>query len=252
MTTVKDILDFTETFAPLCTCAEWDNSGLLAGDENAEVSCAVLALDITKEVVEEAEDLGAELIISHHPVIFSPLKSLSSDSVPYLLAKSGISALCLHTNLDASSDNAGVNMSLARALALKEITLYPEEYFALGKLSEETTVRAFAKSAKSALGSPHISFTDGDRKIKTVAVSSGAGGSIYETAKAEGADALLTGEAKHHEYLEACAHGIALITAGHFHTEDVAIVPLKEKLSEHFPGISFHKSAKHTWVAEEI
>ena len=93
MTTVKDILNYTESFAPLCTAADFDNCGVLVGSKDCTVTKALLALDITKDVVNEAKEKGAELIISHHPVIFNPLKSLNLESVPYLLAKYGITAI---------------------------------------------------------------------------------------------------------------------------------------------------------------
>lgn len=241
MTTVRDILNFTETFAPINTAADFDNCGVLVGSREQKVTKALLALDITKDVVKEAKDMGAELIISHHPVIFNPIKSLDADSVPYLLAKYGITALCLHTNLDIA-ENCGVNVCLANALKLSEQKLYAEDFLLTGKLPAPMTVKGFATYVKECLGAPFVAYTPSERTIETVGMCSGAGGEFYSIAKEKGADAFLTGEVKHHEYLEATVCDVSLVTAGHFHTEDVVINPLKEKLSKEFPDVKFIKS----------
>jgi len=241
MTTVKDILSYTETFAPLCTAADFDNCGVLVGNSLQEVTKVLLALDITKAVVEEAKNMGAELIISHHPVIFSPLKALDSCSIPYHLAKSGVTALCLHTNLDIA-ETTGVNTCLAEAMCLSDTTLYAEEFVLTGKLPKAMTAEEFAGYVKEKLGAPCVQFTPSQRKIEIIGMCSGSGGDMYHPAIRLGADAFLTGEAKHHEYLEAEAIGISLVTAGHFHTEDVVINPLRNKLSKAFPNVEFYKS----------
>ncbi|MBR2724460.1 MAG: Nif3-like dinuclear metal center hexameric protein [Ruminococcus sp.] len=241
MTTIKDILNFTETFAPLCTAADFDNCGVLVGSTLQEVTKVLLALDITKEVAEEAKNMGAQLIISHHPVIFNPLKALTFDSIPYLLAQFGITALCLHTNLDIA-ENCGVNVCLANALSLSDTTLYAEDFLLVGKLPEAMSVQKFARFVKTRLGATCVAYTDSKRMLKTLAMCSGAGADFYALAKEKGADVFLTGEAKHHEYLDAAACDIPLVTAGHFHTEDVVITPLKEKLSKKFANVEFVKS----------
>ncbi|MDO5123918.1 MAG: Nif3-like dinuclear metal center hexameric protein [Eubacteriales bacterium] len=251
MTKIKDISDYTESFAPLSTQADFDNSGLLVGDPQKEVHTVLVTLDITAQAVEEARELDASLIISHHPVIFTPIKSLDSKSVPYLLAKYGISALCLHTNLDRAED-CGVNVCLAQALELSDVSLYPDEFMALGKPKRVLPVKLFANDVKRALGCERVEYILGDNIVRTVAVSSGAGGSGFKTAKALGADLLITGEAKHHELLEAHALGMPMIVAGHFHTEDVVIAPLCKKLSEKFPEVFFKKSENYKWISHKI
>ncbi len=112
MTTIKDILDFAMDF---------DNCGLLVGDKGTPVTKALVTLDITADVVSEAETMGCELIISHHPVIFQPIKRMNTRSVPYLLARSGIAAVCMHTNLDLSEEakNSALTAALPRLLELK-------------------------------------------------------------------------------------------------------------------------------------
>ena len=120
MTTINEILDFFEGFAPTDSAMDFDNVGLLVGDKNTKVTKALVSLDITGEVVSEAEKLGCELIVSHHPVIFNPIKRLDTTSAPYLLAKYGVSALCMHTNLDLS-ESFGVNLCLANAIGVKNL-----------------------------------------------------------------------------------------------------------------------------------
>ncbi len=241
MTLIHDIVEFCEEFAPADTAASFDNVGLLIGSESKKVTKALLALDITKEVVDEAVNLGAELIISHHPVIFNPLKSMDSESVPYLLAQNSLSALCLHTNLDVAI-NTGVNLCLANTLELTNITFYEGEFVVSGTLKEEVSAETFAKFAKEKLGAKAVSCTVKDKLIKNVFLCSGAGGSEFMKAARLGADCFITGEAHHHNYLESIHENVSLIVAGHFETEDIVINPLKEKLQRKFPEVEFIKS----------
>ncbi|MBQ9743218.1 MAG: Nif3-like dinuclear metal center hexameric protein [Ruminococcus sp.] len=238
MTKIKDIIEYTETFAPLADAADFDNCGLLVGDPSQQVTRVLVSLDITPQVVKEAQEISAELILSHHPVIFSPLRSLSTDSVPYMLAKAGISALCLHTNLDVAAEG-GVNVCLAKAMKLKNIRMHPEAFICLGDLEEDLSTEEFAQHVKESLGCQAVEFTPSDRRIRQVAMCSGAGGDYYGTAVQMGADAFVTGEAKHHQLLEADATGVPMVAAGHFHTENVVVAPLAEKLGQQFPHVCF-------------
>lgn len=241
MITIKDILNFTETFAPLDTQMEFDNSGLLIGSDNAEITKAIVTLDITDSVIEEAVQAGAELIISHHPVIFSPLKKIESDSVIYKLIRNGLNALCLHTNLDLSPE-FGVNTCLADACGVENYMFAEGECLLIGELKAETTAKEFALTVKTVLNCNGIRYTNGDKKIKTIAICSGSGGDYAPLAKAYNADALLTGEIKHHEILVANKLDIAIVDASHYRTEDIVIAPLCEKLNSQFNDVEFIKS----------
>ncbi|MEE1060949.1 MAG: Nif3-like dinuclear metal center hexameric protein [Ruminococcus sp.] len=239
---IADILNFFEEFAPVATAMDFDNCGLLVGDKNTKVHKVLLALDITADVVTEAESLGCDLIISHHPIIFSPLKKLSAASVVYQLAAKGISAVCMHTNLDLSQE-FGVNICLAKAVGVENPVLSENgECMFIGELASETDIDAFAQCVKEKLGCAGLRYTHGNGKVKKVAVSSGSGGSNVYAAKAEGADAILIGEIKHHEIIDANSMGLAIIDAGHFRTEDVVIAPLCEKLNNKFEQVEFIKS----------
>ena len=162
MITIRDIMDFTESFAPLSTAADFDNCGLLVGSPLTSVSKVLLALDITPEVISEAADMGAELILSHHPVIFNPLRSLDTSSPAYLLASNGVAALCLHTNLDIAAtklrekfsllslpdgaiDPIIVNMNLSDMIPTAMVALIGEDLAAAQTLAEDVVVPALER-----------------------------------------------------------------------------------------------------------
>lgn len=240
--TIHDIIQCTQAIAPFETADEWDNIGLLVGDEAAAVTRVLLALDITPTVVEEAHEQGAELIISHHPVIFEPLRSLEPGCAVYLLAQYGIAALCLHTNLDRAEQ--GVNTALARALGLRNTVFYPDDYIIIGEPEREYTADEYAAVIKTRLQAPSVRYTEG--RAGRVAVSSGGGGGGVELAAQYGFDAFVTGELKHHQYLHAVAHGIAAFDAGHFSTEHIVIQPLCDMLSDALPTVTFTVSRTET------
>ena len=246
MTKINDIINYFETFAPICSAMDFDNVGLLVGDKSKEISKVLVTLDITSDVVLEAENLGCELIISHHPVIFSPIKNLSCDSVPYLLASKGISALCMHTNLDLS-DIFGVNLCLAEAIGVKN-TVKSEigECLFVGELEIEADIRSFAENVKKSLNCNGVRYTYVRKNVKRVAVSSGSGGSEIFCAAQIGADVLVTGEIKHHEINAANELGLDIVDAGHFKSEDVVISPLVKRLSDEFSDIVFTKSTTYS------
>ena len=232
---ICEIVEYTKRIAPYESAEDWDNTGLLAGDANAEVSRVLLALDITGDVVKEAAEKGAQLIISHHPVIFEPLRSLDFDSAPGLLASFGIAALCLHTNLDRAEK--GVNTALAEALGLKNARLYPEDFIAVGEPESPMSADEFAALIKEKLKAPSVRYTGG--RVTRVAVSSGGGGDGVELNEKYGFDAFVTGELKHHQYIRAKSKGIAAFDAGHFPTENVVIPPLRDTLAEALPEAEY-------------
>ena len=242
MTVINDILIFFETFAPTDTAMDFDNVGLLVGDKNTAVTKALVALDITSQTVQEAKEIGCELIISHHPVIFNPVKKLSVCDPVYQLAKNSISALCMHTNLDLAQ-KFGVNTCLAKALGvINPVKSNLGECMFIGNLEAEVPMEEFAKRAKAALDCRGLRYTDVKPDVKTVAVSSGAGGSDIFAAANENVDVFVTGEIKHHEIMAANEMGINIVEAGHFKSEDVVINPLVNLLSEKFNDIIFTKS----------
>lgn len=242
MTTINDIMEYFGTFAPLSAQMDFDNSGLLVGDGEKPVKKVLLSLDITEDVVLEAEKMGCELIISHHPVIFNPIKHMDTHNPAYLLANKGISALCMHTNLDLGTE-FGVNIALADAVGVHNAKLADVgECLFIGTLDNAVDMDVFAADVKASLNCRGLRYTDVRQSVKTVAVSSGAGGSnVCEAAKL-GADVLVTGEIKHHEINAANSLKLNIVDAGHFKSEDVVILPLIKRLSEKFFDIVFTKS----------
>ena len=247
MTTIRDIYEYIDSFAPFQSAMSFDNVGLLVGSGENEVGKVLVALDITPETVSEAAAFGAGLIISHHPVIFNPLRTLSEKDVPYLLAREGIAAICAHTNLDMSQ-TFGVNLALAEKVGIRNLcgmdvlseTGAPQWF--LGELVEEMTPDAFAHEVKRKLNAGSVRYTEGKNPVVKVGLCSGSGGEYLENAYRAGADAFLTGEMRHHEYLIARSIGITAVEAGHFATEAVVTAPLCAKLSAYFPDVVFKPS----------
>ena len=243
MNTLKKIYNIIDTFAPFSTCESWDNCGLLVRSENSGITKALLALDITPAVIEEAKALGAELIISHHPVIFEPISKLEHTHPVYLLAKYGISAICAHTNLDLAV--GGVNDIIAQGLCLENIQPLcnkNENGLSLGRIGEfrlavepEIAVNFIKKN----LGASGVSYTAHEGRITKVAVCGGSAGELILKAAELGADAFVTGEAKHHHLLLAAQLGIMLIVAGHYCTEQVVLKPLATLLQKELPEVEF-------------
>ena len=225
MATTNDIYAEMQRYAPLELAESWDNPGLLV-DCGREVSRVLVTLDITPEVVEEAAAGGCELIVSHHPVIFSPLKKLTPRDVSFQLVQKGISAICMHTNLDAAE--GGVNEVLADLFGIRQRTIVADGCGRVGDIDPITVpeLAALAQCKLAALcNAPdtgtavQVKFADTGKPVRRLAGISGAGGSLFAEAIAEGADCLLTGEANHHHALDAKRLGLSLIAAGHYATE---------------------------------
>ena len=247
MTKIRDLYEYIDSFAPFRSAMSFDNVGLLVGDGEREVTKVLISLDITRETVAEAAALGAELIVSHHPVIFEPLRTLAPGDVPYELAKVGIAAICAHTNLDLS-ESFGVNTCLSAAVGIEQVRgmdVLPElgvpQWF-LGELSTELDPEEFAGLVKKTLSAGSVRYTKGREAIRKVGLLSGSGGDALAAAARAGAQAFLTGELGHHEFLLARALGVTAVEAGHFATEAVVVKPLCEKLAAQFPNVVFQTS----------
>lgn len=233
MSTVKDIWTFLDKWAPFDTQEEWDHSGLQVGDMSTEVKSILIALDITDGAIETAKELGANLIITHHPILFQPIDCLMSNHFAYKLCNANITHIAAHTNMDKAKD--GVNDTLCAQLKLKSVKPICDGIGRTGMLEEEMSPKEFAKYVKDTLGFP-VHFHEGIKKIKKVALVSGGGGDFFETAMKESeADAYLTGEMKHHEWLmvkdETC------VVAGHYATENGIVKTIANALSKKFPDV---------------
>ncbi len=248
MTTVNDIYHFIDSFAPFDTALDFDNVGILVGDKDAVVRKVLLSLDVTEKVIAEAKRMDAQLIITHHPVIFRAMKSLDSHSLPYMLAQRNLTVISAHTNLDLSGE--GVNICLAQALRLTNVTL-TKEGIAVGDIKNPYTfgnfsARRFAVYVKERLGCKGVRYTDIAQSVRRVAVGGGACGEYIYLAKELGADAFVTGEIKHNFIVESHALNLVVVDAGHYKTEDVVMDYLKQKLKKAFDNVTFVKSQTFT------
>lgn len=230
MAKVKDFYGYLNSIAPFETQEDWDNSGMLVGDMDAEVKKAAVVLDITHEEIKKAKAIGADLIISHHPVIFNPIKSVTRGSVPYELVASSINALCCHTPLDIA--DGGTNDSLAKLLGI-EVTRTEDPILRLGTVEPTSAENLAGKIAKTL--NTKVRYADAGRKIEKIAICTGAGCSLIEAAGE--IDAFITGDASHHNFLDCVQAGITLIAAGHYETEIVVVPVLVKKLQAQFPDI---------------
>lgn len=242
---VNKILEFLNGKFPVDTACDFDNVGLLVGDGEVDVSNVLISLDCTLETVETAKNNKCELIITHHPVIFSPLKNVLKGSVVYKLIENNISVISMHTNLDVGM--GGVNSSLCDAIGLENVEFYPaSDGYILQKGSiKECSADDLAEHLKKRLNTV-VKYVDGGKPIKNVLVCSGSGGDFIYDAIKGGFDALVTSDIKHHQFLEAEDNGVSLFECGHFNTEDVVVEPLCELLKDKFKDIKFittHKTS---------
>lgn len=231
MATVKDIYNFIDSIAPFNTAEEWDNPGLLVGDENKSVNKIIFALDCTEDVINQAISCGADLIVTHHPVIFKPLSEVTADGLVYKLIKNDLSIICAHTNYDKAIN--GVNDVLCNAVELVNVEHIDGACLNVGDLTIEMNSKDFALLVKSKLNGA-VRFNNVDKTIKKVAVCGGSGSDYLSLAKSLDCDALLTGDGSHHSFLDADEMNMLLVCAGHFETENISIKPLAEKVKNNF------------------
>lgn len=261
MASVKEVYAIIDKIAPFNTQEGFDNAGFLVGREDREVKRILVALDITGEVVEEAVHWGAELIVSHHPVIFNPINSVTDKTIAgrvlLALTENKIAAICAHTNLDAA--HGGVNGCLAQALELSEIGQLCQagtddrgRPYGIGRTGTAhqpgLPAGQYAAFVKEKLGSACVRFVDGGHPVQKVAVGGGACGSMLEDALAKGCDTFVTADLKYNQFLEAKALGLTLLDAGHFPTENVVCAPLARRLCKEFPQVEVRVSLVHREV----
>lgn len=247
MRKVNDVFDCLKDIAPLELQLGFDNAGLQLGRLNAPVERVLLALDVTSEVVDEAERIGAQLIVSHHPLIFSPIKSVS-DELLLRLAEHGIAVISMHTNLDIAE--GGVNDVLLELMGAKrECYLDADNCGRVGVLPEDMELSEFLMLCKAALKVGGLKYHDAHRQVRHIAVMGGSGGDYVEDSFEKGCDTYLTADIKHHQFLLAKEIGINLIDADHFCTENPIIPVLASRLTEALPDIDFRVSEVHSCPA---
>ena len=246
MTTVQDILRYIETVAPVDLKMEWDNVGLLCGRSDKQVRTLLVALDPFPHVCQEAVEVGADLLVTHHPLIFEPLNSVSDQTATgraiMTLLANDISAVNAHTNLDCAL--GGVNDTLAKQLELTDISLIGNEHL-LRAGNYESTLPAFIAHVKTQLGCQGLRYVSGGKEVCKVAVGGGSCGSELADVIAAGCDTFVTADVKYNQFWDAKEMGINLIDAGHFHTENPVCAALADKLQKAFPDVQVILSKKH-------
>ena len=253
MRTVGEIEQFLYELAPRPLAQSWDNVGLLVGKPERAVKKLLVSLDITESVADEADRWGADLIVAHHPVIFGGVKSVT-DRDPtgrtlLELIECGLSAICMHTNLDAAM--GGVNDLLAAALGLTDAASAEENGIErIGTLPKPVSLIEFLGTIKQALSPNGIRYADAGRPVLRMAVGGGACGDFFPQAAAMGCDTFVTADVKYHQFLDAKAMGLNLIDAGHFPTENVVCPMLAEALSGRFPEVEIRQSVCHGEVIQ--
>ena len=229
---VSDVRELVGGIAPFELAEEWDNVGLLFGHAQAEVTRVLVALDLTQGVLDEARALGAQLIVTHHPIMFSARKRVTDEDregrLMLGMAEAGIAHIAAHTNLDAAP--GGVNDTLMAAMGAANIV--GEGCVRAGDLPEGTTLGALAARAERRLRGPVRVYGAKDTPVHRLGCCSGAGGSEIAEAKALGADCFITGEVRHHEALDAVDGGMCVLEAGHFETENPVCEVLAQALQK--------------------
>ena len=239
---LKDILDLLEKIAPSDLAEPWDNPGLQVGCYSQEISKISVCLDPTMKAIRSAQRGSAQLLLTHHPLIFKPLSRLDIDSFPGNViveaVKSGVSIVAAHTNLDVAK--GGINDVLAGLLGLQNVEVLARSEKGggtglgrIGDLPRPVKLASVAKDVKRILGTRVLKFIGPeDMDIHRLAVVGGSGGDLAHMAFERGADLLLTGDVSHHHALEAKALGIALMDGGHFRTEKAAFRVIADHLRD--------------------
>lgn len=255
MPTVADILQCVETIAPRYMKEDWDNVGLNVGRRDKEVRKILVALDPFAHVCQEAKDFGADLLVTHHVLIFRPgfvTDATAQGQNTLFLIENGIAHINAHTNLDLAP--GGVNDVLAATLGLEDITVLdpagtdtegrPYGLLRCGSVSEQS-LDTFLSTVKHRLGCEGLRYADADKPVRKVAVGGGSCTDFMTKAVAEGCDTFVTSDVKYNQFWDARDLGLNLIDAGHFYTENPVVTVLAEKIAAAFPDIQVKISETH-------
>jgi len=238
--TVKDIVSLVGQIAPYELAEPWDNVGLLLGREGNAVTRVLTALDLTDGVIAEAKALGAELIVTHHPMMMDARRKMTDEDregrLLLELAENGIAHIAAHTNFDAAQ--GGVNDALMALMGAGNVQ--GEGCVRVGELEDGLTFEMLCQRAQKKLHAVVRAYGAADTPVKKLGCCSGAGGGFFEDAKALGADCFITGEIKHHIALEAMDKGVCVIEAGHFETENPACEVMANALQNACDGLKYN------------
>ena len=246
MAQVQDILQFIDTLAPTALKMDWDNVGLLCGRSDKEVHTILVALDPFPHVCDEAVETGADLLLTHHPLIFEGLKSVTDQTTVgqslLKLIANDIAAINAHTNLDCT--DGGVNDTLAKCLELTDVSVIGEEHL-LRTGNFSGSLGDFLTHVKAKLNCEGLRYVDGGKPVKRVAVGGGSCGFALPEVIAAGCDTFVTADVKYNQFWDAKAFGVNLIDAGHLQTENPVCAVLAKALQSAFPEINVILSKSH-------
>ncbi len=240
---IKDIAEIMNLIAPENTAADFDNVGLLVGDGDIEVTGIVLAIDVDDEVIAFAEENGCNLIITHHPLIFAPLKRVTPDeavgSLVYKLISKGISLYSAHTNFDKAQ--GGTDDVLADVIGIKAAKLLDEdEGFGRYGKADGSTAGELREKLNKILGCNAVMTADENKTINIAASCAGAGGDCIQKAIEHNADIFITGEVNYHAALDAKRMGLDVMLLSHRLSEEYAIKFLKNTLQIRLNGVQYN------------
>lgn len=245
----QDLIEKIEERYPRIYACDWDNVGLLAGDREQEVKTVYIALDATDEVIGKALKVEADLLITHHPMIFGSIKSVTSDDYVgerlIRLIRGKVSYYAMHTNYDVMgmAELAASYLDLQDAFVLEEV-FDGEGIGRVGSLPVPMTLKECAEFVKERFHLPNVKvFGDLNKIVRIAALSPGAGKSMAKPALLSGADVLITGDIDHHTGIDMDDCGMAIIDAGHYGIEHIFIEDMKGFLEGNFPKLTIHTAA---------
>ncbi len=249
---VSEIINTIEQYYPRSLAESWDNPGLLCGRKEQEVNSIVLALDASQRVVNYAVDIGADMILTHHPIIFDGIRSVTDDTFTgrklLQMIENRISCYAMHTNFDIAQN--GMAYAAAKRLGVREFVPLeqtseqdgvPVGIGFVGDLPKAVTAGELASFVKEKFGISSLFYYDSGKLIRRVAVCPGSGRHMLDAVRAAGADAFITGDTGHHDGMDYKDDGITLIDAGHFGVEHIFTEHMKYFLETRFPDLKLYE-----------
>lgn len=248
----NEIIEKLETLSPKAYAEKWDNIGLLAGRRDKDVETLYIALDATDDVIDDAMRVGADMLLTHHPLIFKTLSRVNTDDFIgrriYTLLRNDISYYAMHTNFDvmgmadAAADELGLKERKVLNVAFED-EISKEGCGRVGKLERRMSLEELALLVKKNFNVPNVRvFGNLGDIVETAAVMPGSGGSFVKDAIEAGADVMITGDVDHHEGIDAVAQGLAVIDAGHYGVEKLFIPYMEEFIAREFPKLKIYRA----------
>ena len=244
----EEVMKVLENHSPLCFAEEWDNVGLLTGRRDKEVKTVLIAVDATDAVIDEAVKQQADLLLTHHPLIFRAIKRVNTDDFIgrrlVALLQHDINYVAMHTNFDV----LGMADAAANRIGLTDTDVLDVTYEEdgrregigrIGCFGAPRSLRMIAECVKEVFALPAVRvFGSPEEEAETIALCPGSGKSVISVSIEKGANVLITGDIDHHEGIDAVAQGLNIIDAGHFGIEKIFVTYMETFLKEHLPELT--------------